>query len=228
MTGPAQRLMPTQSSTPNGHKAQGLSTQLSTKHRPRGYAALAVALIVGLGALGYYFYTQAGAKVPVVMAVNDIPAGHTIQRSDLTTVDVAGGVVAVGGNHLLSLVGQTAAVEILPKTLVQRAMVTTGSPLSDAQAIVGVAAAPGQIPSSGFRPGDKVEVLQLPQKGAPTTAAATPASSVLTDAAVVFDVRGNPSIAGGTLLSLVVPKAAATGIAAASNAGLIALVKVGG
>ena len=46
--------------------------------------------------------------------------------------------------------------------------------------------------------------------------------------ATVYDVRANASSAGGTLLTLVVPQDSAYGVAQASNAGLIALVKVGG
>src|SRR5664279_6227420 len=168
MTGPGQRLMPQQStpSTMNGHRPGSVqAAALSTRTRPKGYAALAVALIVGLGALGYYFYTTAGSKVAVVVATRDIPVGHTISRADLSTTQVSGGVTAVAGGHLSSLVGRHAAVEILPNTLVQRSMVTGGSTVRPGQSLVGVAADPGQIPSSGLVPGDKVEVLQLPQKG---------------------------------------------------------------
>jgi hypothetical protein len=220
--------MPMQAPSANGQRAAGsaLSTPLPTRHRPPGYAALAVLLIVGLGALGYYFYTAAGSKVPVVMAVHAIPAGHTIERSDLTTIDVAGRVTAVAGANLPSLVGQVAAVEILPNTLIQRAMVTTAQPLGAGQALVGVAAAPGQMPSLGLRPGDTVQVLVLPPKG--TTGQPSSVSPVLAEAAVVYDVRANPAQAGGALLTLLVPKAAAYGIVSASNSGLIALVKVGG
>lgn len=231
MTDPGQRLMPMQAPPPtmNGHRAaQGMTSPLSTRQRPKGYAALAVALIIGLGALGYYFYTSAGAKVPVVVAVQDVPVGHTIQRADLSTIEVSGGVTAVAGSHLSSLVGQTATVEILPNSLVQRSMVTSGSALTSGQGLVGVAAAPGQIPSAGLQPGDKVEVLQLQQKGVSMPAAGSSTSPVLEQAATVYDVRPNPSSAGGTLLTLVVPTADAFGISQASNAGLIALVKVGG
>jgi len=230
MTAPDQRMMPMQAPPPtmNGHRGQVLASPLSTRHRPKGYAALAVVLIVGLGTLGYYFYTTAGAKVPVVMAVSDIPAGHTIQRSDLTTVDVAGAVTAVAGDHLSSLIGQSAAVEILPKTLVQRAMVTSASLMPAGLVQAGIAAAPGQIPSSGLQPGDKVEVLQLPQKGGSSPATGSGASPVLVQSATVYDVRANPSSAGGTLLTLLVPASAAVAVESASNSGLIALVKVGG
>jgi hypothetical protein len=229
MTDAGPRMMPRQAPpATNGHRAQQrLGSPLSTRQRPRGYAALAVALIVGLGALGYWFYSQAGAKVPVVVAVHDIPAGHVIARSDLSTVEVAGGVTAVAGGHLSSLVGHTAAVEILPDTLVQRAMVTNSSPLATGQGLAGVAAAPGQIPSSGLAPGDTVEVLALPDKGG-SASGSSGSSPVLVPSATVYDVRANPSAAGGTLLTLMVPTSSAFAVESASNAGLIALVKVGG
>ena len=101
MTGPLQQhampASPPATSTPvNGHrppKAQH-GTALPTRTRPKGYAALAVALIIGFGALGFWFYTSAGSKTPLVMTTQDIPVGHVIQRDDLTTVEVAGGVTA--------------------------------------------------------------------------------------------------------------------------------------
>jgi hypothetical protein len=207
----------------NGHHAPS-PPALPTRQRPKGYAALAVVLIVGCSALGVWLYSQAGAKVPVVMAVHDIPAGHVIERADLTTVQVAGQVTAVGGNHLSSVVGQTAAVEILPNTLVQRAMVTAGSGLKPSEALVGVAVDPGQIPSAGLRAGDHVEVFGLPPKS--SLGVANP--SVLVASAVVFDVRDNPTTAGGSLLSLVVPRDAAAQVATAGSNNLIALVVVGG
>jgi len=218
--------------TMNGHRAGGLpAAALSTRSRPKGYLALAVALIVGLGALGYYFYTTAGSKTPVVVAVKDVPVGHTITRDDLGTVEVAGRVTAVAANHVDSLVGQQAAVEILADTLVQRAMVTTGSTVKPGEGLVGVSAAPGQIPSSGLNPGDKVDVLQLPVKGttsAPSTSGSAASSSVLVKSATVYDVRADPASSGGTLLTLIVPQDAAFGVAQASNSALIALVLVGG
>lgn len=235
MTGPGPRLMPQQQApaTVNGHRPPGGTPPgaLSARTRPKGYAALAVALIVGLGALGYYFYTTAGSKVAVVVAVQDIPVGHTISRGDLGTTEVSGGVTAVAGSNLSSLVGQQAAVEILPNTLVQRAMVTTGSTVKAGQSLVGVSADPGQIPSSGLVPGDKVEVLQLPSKGttgSPSTSGPAAASAVIVPSATVYDVRANTTSAGGTLLTLIVPAADSFGVAQASNNSLIALVKVGG
>ena len=217
----------------NGHpKADAViraGTPLPVRERRPAYVALAVVLIVGLAAVGAYFYTQAGKKTPVVEVVNHIAAGHTITRADLTTVDVAGGVTAVGGASLQTLVGLTAAVELLPHTLVQRAMLTDAPTLSSTQAQVGVQVKPGQIPADGLDPGDTVEVLQLPATAgaAPATAEAGPTAKVLVDNAVIYATATDPSQSGGTLLTLVVPRSQVAVIATASNASLIALVRVG-
>jgi hypothetical protein len=185
---------------------------------------LAVVLIVGFAVLGYWFYAQAGVKVSVLVAARDIPAGHVITAADLTSTPVAGGITAVAANHLSEVVGHPAAVEILPRTPVQLAMIASGSPLPAGDVLVGVAEAPGQIPSSGLAPGDVVEVLQLPTKTSSTSSATSPAVATAT----VFDVRANPAVEGGTLLTLEAPKATAYAITAASDAGLVALVQLTG
>ena len=64
---------------------------MPTRQRHNGLTALAVALIVGLAAVGAYLYSSAGSKVPVVMVVRHVQAGQVLQRQDLTTVAVSGG-----------------------------------------------------------------------------------------------------------------------------------------
>jgi len=187
---------------------------------------IAIVLIVGLGALGAYFYTKAGQKTPVVVVTKDVPAGHRIERSDLSTVNVAGGVTAIGGSHLDSVVGEVAAVELLPGTLLQRAMVTSASPLPGGSSMVGVELKPGQLPAGGINDGAKVEVLQLPNKNS-TSAAAPQNATVLATAATVYQSESDPSQTGGTLVTLIVPSDNAPAIAAASSSGLVALVQVG-
>lgn len=204
-----------------------MGAPLPVRQRRPGYAALAVVLIVGLAAVGALLYSQAGRKVPVVVVTTDVAAGHQIQRSDLSTVQVAGGVTAIGGANLNSVVGQTAVVELLPHTLLQRSMVTSAPALDGSAAQVGVAVRPGQIPADGLNPGDLVEVLQLPQKPPAGGSATTPAAIVLAATATVYSSTSDPSQSGGTLLTLVVSKSVAAAVAAASNAGLIALIRVG-
>ncbi len=99
---------------------------LSKRQRRPGYVALLVLLVVGLATLGGWLYTTAGQKVAVVVVVRDIPVGHTISRIDLSTVEVAGQVTAIAAIRLDTAVGQRAAVELLPGTLLQRAMLASG------------------------------------------------------------------------------------------------------
>lgn len=222
MTSSGSRTLPTMSPSSNGHRVGAqLSTPLPTSNRPRGYVALAVVLIVGFAALGYWFYARAGGKVSVLVASREIPAGHVITAGDVTSKQVAGAITAVAATHLSEVVGHPAAVQILPRTPVQLAMISAGSPLPADDVLVGVAEAPGQIPSSGLAPGDVVAVLQLPAK----TSSAWSVSSPVLATATVFDVRPNPAVEGGTLLTLEAPKAAAYPITAASDAGLVALVQ---
>jgi hypothetical protein len=203
---------------------------LPTREKRPGYVALAIVLIVGLAALGAYFYSRAGQKTPVVVVVRDVPVGHRISRGDLSTVDVAGTVTAVGAGHIDSVVGQVATVELLPNTLLQRSMVTGTSLLPAGSSMVGVELKPGQLPASGLADGARVQVLQLPDKTTATAPNATAPSgaTVLAQSATVYDSTADPSQTGGTLLTLVVPSADAAPIATASSAGVVALVQVGG
>ena len=214
----------------NGHASGalgGVRSQIPVRDRRPGLAALAVVLMVGLGLAGAYIYSHAGQKQPVVMVVRDVPAGHPIQRADLTTVDVAGSVTAIGKANMASVIGQTAVVELLPNTFLQRAMVTSAPPLGGDQAQVGVAVKPGQIPADGLSPGDTVEVVELPVKDAAVPAGGQAArGTILAAAATVYSSVSDPSQSGGTLLTLVVAKSVAVEIASASSAGLIALVRV--
>jgi hypothetical protein len=134
-------------------------------------------------------------------------------------------VTAIGANRLDGVVGQIATVDLLPHTLLQRSMLTQTNPLPTGSAMVGVALKPGQLPATGLPDGAHVDVLQLPDHNAtPTTSAAAP--RLLAGSALVYTTVDDASQTGGTLATLVVPRAAAAGIAAASDAGSIALVEV--
>lgn len=196
---------------------------MPTRQRRPGWVALAVALIVGFAATGAWLYLQAGSKTPVVVVVADVPAGHTIDRSDLSTVAVAGEVTAIAGENLDSVVGQIAAVHLMPNMLLQRSMVTENSGLLASMAEVGVAVKSGQVPADGLKPGDQVQIVGLPD----AAAAEEQSVRVLVEKAQVYAVREDPAQAGGTLLTLVVPKANAAEVAAASGSGQIAVIRVG-
>jgi len=198
---------------------------LPTRERKPGYVALAVLLIVGLAALFGFFYQQAGSKQPVVVVAREVPAGHVLQREDLSTVDVAGGVVAIAGANLDSVIGQVATVTLLPNTLLQRSMVTNENPLTADEARVGVALRSGQVPAEGVQPGDVVQVVRLPADGQ-AAVAKDQAPPVLVDRATVYAAAEDPAQSGGTLLTLVVPAKTAPQVAVAGAAGRVAVIAV--
>src|SRR5664279_3212679 len=198
-------------------------TPLPTRQRRTGYAALGAVLVIGLGAAFGYLYSTAGGQVPVVVVTATVPAGQVITRSDLSTVDVAGDVTAIAGANLESVVGQRAAVGLLPEMVLQRSMVTDVDPTPAGVVQVGVAVKGGQLPADGLVPGDTVQVLRLPAASG-GGAAAVP--DVVVDRATVFAAVPDPVQAGATLLTLLVPAGQAAAVAGASGAGAAALVKV--
>jgi hypothetical protein len=198
-------------------------TPLPTRQRRTGYAALGAVLVIGLGAAFGYLYSTAGQKAPVVVVTAAVPAGQLIGRSDLSTVDVAGDITAIAGANLESVVGQRAAVGLLPDTVLQRSMVTDVDPTPAGVVQVGVAVKGGQQPADGLVPGDTVQVLRLPA-AAEAGVAAVP--DVVVDRATVFAAVPDPVQAGATLLTLLVPAGQAAVVAGASGAGAAALVKV--
>ena len=212
-------------SRPGGTPPPVARSPLPTRQRRPGYIALGVLLVLGLGGGFGYLYSTAGEKVPVVVVTQPVAVGEVIERSDLSTVDVAGDVTAIAGENLSSVVGQRAAVALLPNTLLQRSMVTDVEQLPAGQVQVGVAVEGGQLPADGLVPGDRVQVLRLPSTQEQGVAGGGEAV-VLVEEAVVFAARPDPVSAGGTLLTLLVPAADGPKVAAASGAGLAALVKV--
>jgi hypothetical protein len=201
---------------------------LPTRQRRPGYVAMALALIVAFSAVGAWLYVRAGEKTPVVVVTRDVAAGHVIERSDLSTVAVAGAITAVGAKNLESVVGRTAAVPLLPGMLLQRSMVSAEGPLESGTAAVGVALKGGQLPADGVRPGDTVAVLQVLNAGAAGSARSGDAggAQVLVDQARVYSARPDPAQAGGTLATVIVPSSDYVDVAAAAGAGQVALVEV--
>ena len=197
-----------------------LGRPLPTRQHKPGYVALVVVLIVGLGAVGGWLYTQAGAKASVVAVAADVPAGHLITRADLTIVEVAGQVTAIAAGNIGTVVGQPAAVHLLPGMLLQRSMVAAGVQIPAGMVRVGVAVKPGQLPADGLTPGDVVTVLGLPRAVTDETTTAVLASGVQ-----VFSAVPDPAIQGGFLVTLTVTSQVAPAIAAAGNAGLVAMVQ---
>ncbi len=201
------------------------ATALPTRERRPWWVALAVLLVVCLGATFGALYQRAGAKAQVIVVVARVPAGHVLTRGDVSTTRVAGAVSAMAGGDLSAVVGQRTTVTLLAGTLLQGSMLSSAGEVLPGQAQVGVAVAAGQIPADGVDAGDTVEVLRVPSNGASADPDSAQAE-VLVAAATVWSSRVDPSRPGAALLTLTVPLSNVTDIATASAAGAVAVVRV--
>ena len=201
-----------------------MRTPLPSRQRRPAWVAVGLLLVVGLALVSGWLYTKAGQKTPVVVMKSDVAMGEIIDRSDLSTVEVAGGVTAIAGANLESVIGQRAAVGLLSGTIVQRSMLTADDPFPAGMVQVGVTVTGGRIPAGGVVPGDHVQVLALPAAGG--TGAAAGAPKVVANDAEVFAILEDPTRAGGFLLTVLVPADEAAGVAAASGSDSAAVVKV--
>lgn len=194
---------------------------LPTRERRPGYVALAVVLIVGLAAVGAWLYVNAGKKIPVIVMNRDVAAGQVIERDDLTSVSVAGGISAMNAERIDQVAGQTAAVSLVKDTVLLPSMFSNAPVLARGIVQLGVAVKPGQFPAGGLVAGDKVAVYRLPGDDKSDIETTRLVGGVLVSA-----VTANPAETGGTVLTLDVQDAVAGDIAAAAAAGHITVARV--
>jgi hypothetical protein len=90
--------------------------------------------------------------------------------------------------------------------------------------MVGLSLKPGQVPADGLGAGDRVQVVAIPPGQDP--AGASIAQPRVLTVAEVFAVRPDPSDAGATLVTVVVPAEAGPRLAAHAAAGRAGVVKV--
>ncbi len=91
-----------------------------------------------------------------------MPAGHTIEASDLTTAQMAGNdIPAYAGNHMDEVIGKIAAVGLVKGEILNQAMVSTSAATPTGYVVAGVLLKPGQLPAGGVSAGDKVMVILL-------------------------------------------------------------------
>ncbi len=202
--------------------------QPARRRRP-ALAALGVMLVVGCSAVSASLVLASSDATSVLTVVRSVPAGQVVTSADLGTADIAGsGLTAVGAGSRDAVVGLTAAVDLLPGTLLSHVMVTREAVPGPAQAVVGLALKPGLLPEAELRAGTAVMLVRLAAPtGAPaTTGSGPPGDGELVQRARVLSETSDPTT-GGRLVSLLVEQSKAAEVARAAAAGTVSLVVIG-
>lgn len=201
----------------------GREAAVRRRRRPRLWAAGVVLVAVGgLGAAA--LVGQAGDRVEVLAVARPVPVGQTIEAEDLAVARVAAdpALHPVPASQRSRVVGQAAAVELRPGTLLT-AQDTTDAPVpATGEQLVGVAVRPGHLPARGVRPGDEVLLVPVPgdQGRAEDTTGAVAGDPI--PARVVQ--AGPPDVDGVSTVDVVVSTAVGPRVAALASTGRVAVV----
>jgi len=206
----------------NGAGNAGLAS--ARRSVPMALAGVAAVVIGAMMALA--LYVSVDRRETVLAVRRPVAPGGVIAAEDLRQVKMspADGITPIRVSAANTVVGKTAAVGLVPGSLVTAAHLGAPSTLQAGQAIVGLALKPGQAPAT-LRPGTRVEVIDTVKA---TNAGDQPRPVVLTAAAVVSPYDGDgparPSTNGTTLVSLTLPATDAPAVAAAAMDGRVSLV----
>ncbi len=214
--------------TPAGSKPGAL--RVATPHRTRRPTLVALALVLILvgGTVAALVYLRATERSDVLAVARPVPIGHVISDADLITLSLSVDprLRPLPASARRQVVGQVAATNLVPGTLLLRRMLTTSDALLQAdEGLVGLAVKAGQLPEQ-LTPGDLVQVVRTPAAAGNGGAAAVQddgAGGVLVGQAKVLSVS-DPDDADTTRVSLIVPLADAAVLYRANATGELALV----
>ncbi|WP_436851266.1 SAF domain-containing protein [Streptomyces asoensis] len=144
---------------------------MSARRRRPGVIALSVALIAAGGAGVAVLLLQVGDRTEVVTVVRDVQVGQVLANEDLGKASIAldPAVKVVRADDAASVVGQRAAVELLPGSLLTPSQVTKDSLVKAGEQVVPIGLEPKQIPATALVPGQKIELVHVPAQGTTDT-----------------------------------------------------------
>lgn len=181
---------------------------VATRRRP--VLAVVSALVVVLcAAVVAVAFQHAERTTPVLAVVKPVAPGSTVVGADLQVVDVhvPRGVSVVPASAEPGVLGRQAATELVAGSLLSANDTVPAYAPAAGSAVVGVAAAPGQLPAGGVTAGELVDVVAT---GAGQSSA--PSSSTSSDAAAGGLVPPAPGVvvaSDATVLAVSVPSTSA-------------------
>ncbi|MHB8451716.1 MAG: SAF domain-containing protein [Mycobacteriales bacterium] len=131
--------------SPNGAREDrfGPAGPVRAPMRPRrrpALVALSLALATAGGVLTASLVGDAGGRLGVLALTRDVPIGAVISASDLTAARLApdANLAPMPAREESSVLGQVAAVELLPGSLLTRGEITTATLPAAGQELVGL------------------------------------------------------------------------------------------
>lgn len=200
--------------------------------------ALLGALLVLLCGTGVAVYaSNAGHRHAVLVVVRPVSAGATIRAGDLGESRISAdpqihSIAAAGRGRVI---GRTAAVNLVPGTLLTLGELSNGPAVAPGSAVVGLALKPGRLPS-GVKALDRVSLIETiggtssvgsGLSSGSSSGSASASGSVLASEATVSSVVPAPD-GQSTVVSVVVGTDQAPTIAAAAARDEVTVVLLGG
>lgn len=202
-----------------------------TRHshrRPRAtWIALGLVLLLTFGLSGAVTVARVADRAPVLALATSIDRGEELTATHLTVVNVGAdeGVAVVPAADRDEILGRTVAARLEAGTILAPSQFLDGPQVGPGQAVVGLALAPGEYPTSRLRPGEHVIVVRSPPASSALQRADKP-SDVLAEDVEVFSVEPLSDTARTLMVSVTVPRDVAPEITSAAAAGRIRLVLV--
>lgn len=220
---------------PAGHQAgllTGSRRAVTGMQRPRsrswGLVTLAALLVVGSGLAVVAWGLSAGAKDSVLAVGVPVAEGQIIERSDLVSSSVAGVEGTVLVEEIDTVVGKTAAADLVAGQILTEPMFTAAAVPGEGQSLIGLALDPTRVPGAGLDAGDQVDVIAVPggtDVGAGIDLTTLDIPEVLGAGAQIYDVGGQSTAGGQVTVTLIVSADDAARIAAYSTQNRVAIVE---
>lgn len=227
-------------SSPNGHAAVGPPpprlASLPRRRRPL-LVLLAVCLVAAGGALAFAAASSAGRRSAVLAVARPVSAGTPVTAADLASARIPTdpALRPLPAQRRDSVVGQVAAVDLRPGTLLTAEQLTAAGPPQRGQVVVGVLAKPGQLPARPLVTGDRVLAVSTATGSGGTTTAGSAAAATGPGGVAVVAVTQRPaevlgvravgvSADGVNVVDLLVPQPDGPGLAADAAAGRVSLL----
>jgi hypothetical protein len=199
-----------------------LSRAMSRTPKKYGQWLGAVIAVIAAVILGGWIYANKGGMTEVLVVDHAIPAGHAITKDDLGSASVSGVKDAVPVADLHDVVGQRAAVALVPGQVLTHQAVTAALLPGDAQRLIAVSIPQGRVPAT-LTDGTAVDVVAVPQPGEAGDTGVLDNPKVISSGATVYAVKSAED--GSAVVTLLLSAVDANQVAAYGSVGRLTLVQ---